>query len=55
MVFGEHVIRLINDSDLKNIKVKTFGYNDTFVPHGKVEELEKMHGLDASSIAGNID
>ena len=27
-----------------------FGYNDTFVEHGKTEELEKEYKLDAKSI-----
>ena len=34
--------------------VKTFGYNDVFVEHGKPEELEKLYGLDAESIANII-
>lgn len=50
MDFGETVIKTINESDLKDIKVKTFGYNDCFVEHGKIEELEEKYGLDASSI-----
>jgi len=51
---GETVIRLINESNISNIKVKTFGYNDTFVQHGKIEELEKLYKLDAKSISDNV-
>ena len=52
--FGETVINCINNSDLKDIKVKTFGYNDLFVEHGKVDELEKKYGLDAETIFEKI-
>ena len=31
-----------------------FGWPDTFVEHGSVAELERLHGLDAESIAGKI-
>lgn len=48
--FGETVINCINNSDLKDIKVKTFGYKDLFVEHGKVDELEKKYKLDGESI-----
>lgn len=47
---GSAVIELVNNSNLENIKVKTFGYNDCFVKHGKVEELEKEYGLDINDI-----
>ena len=47
---GTAVIQCINDSDLQNIKVKTFGYNDIFVKHGRIEEIEKENKLDANSI-----
>lgn len=50
MDFGASVIEAINDSELKDIKVKRFGYNDCFVKHGNVEELEKMHKLDTKNI-----
>ena len=48
---GSAVIELINNNDLKDIKVKTFGYDDLFVKHGSVEEIEKENKLDANSIA----
>jgi len=38
-----------------SVTVKTFGYKDVFVKHGKTEELEKLHGLDAESIANSIE
>lgn len=51
---GSAVIELLNKSKLKNIKVKTFGYNDCFVEHGKTEELEERYKQDAVSIAKEI-
>lgn len=54
MDFGTCVLEAINDSKLENIKVKRFGYNDCFVKHGSVEELEKEYELDAESICEKI-
>ena len=51
---GSCVIDAINRSNLKNIKVLTFGYPDTFIEHGKTEELEAKYKQDARSIAKNI-
>ena len=50
MDFGSSVIEAINDSKLENIKVKRFGYNNCFVKHGSVEELEKMYKIDVENI-----
>ena len=51
---GSTVIETINNSNLKGIDIKSFGYDDIFVEHGKVEELEKEYGLDAESILKRI-
>jgi len=48
---GTSVIEAINNSNLVDIKVKTFGYDDCFVKHGSVEEIEKENQLNAESIA----
>ena len=47
---GTKVIEAINDSDLKDIKIKTFGYNDCFVKHGLAQELEKEYKLNKEDI-----
>ena len=47
---GSAVLELINRSNLESIKIKTYGYDDTFVEHGKVEELEEKYGLTAEKI-----
>lgn len=54
MGFGASVIEAINDSKLENIKTKRFGYNDCFVKHGSIEELEKEYGLDKDKLTEDI-
>lgn len=51
--FGSAVLEFVSDEDLK-IPVKRLGISDDFVPHGKPEELYKLCGLDAESIAESI-
>ena len=51
---GAAVIEAINNSDLENIKVKTFGYDDCFVKHGKAEEIEKKFLLDYKNLSEDI-
>jgi 1-deoxy-D-xylulose-5-phosphate synthase len=51
---GSKVIEAINNSNLKDIKVKAFGYDDCFVKHGSIKELEKEYKLDAESILNSI-
>ncbi len=48
------VEELISKNKEDNIKFKAFGLPDTFIEHGKVEELEEMYKLDAKSIAKEI-
>lgn len=47
---GTAVVEALNSSELKDVKVKTFGYDDCFVKHGSVKEIEKKYGLDKNSI-----
>lgn len=47
------VVELINKNNL-NINVKGYGYDDKYVHHGTVKELEKENGLDEESIYNNI-
>lgn len=48
------ICELIAKENLKDIKIKGFAYKDKFVKHGKVEELEKINGLDVENIVCNI-
>lgn len=51
---GSAVLELVNRNDIENIKIKSFGYNDIFVEHGRVEELEEKYGLTAEKISKNL-
>ena len=51
---GSAVLELVNKNKLENIKIKSYGYDDIFVEHGKVEELEDKYGLTAEKISKNI-
>ena len=45
---------MIATKHLKDITVRNFGYPDTFVEHGSVDELEKKYRLDEESILNSI-
>ena len=49
-----NILDLINRSELENVKIIPFGYDDSFVTHGSVEELEKEKGIDVGSIVEKI-
>ena len=51
---GTSVNELINDCRIDGVHVKAYGYDDVFVQHGSVDELEELNGLDAKSIALSI-
>ena len=51
---GSTVIEAVSNSSLDNIKIKNFGYDNLFVEHGKVDELEKKYGLDAENLYKTI-
>jgi 1-deoxy-D-xylulose-5-phosphate synthase len=41
---------LIVRNNIKNVKIKNFGYPNIFVKHGSVKEIEKKYGLDIKNI-----
>ena len=47
--FGSLVTKALQVLD-KPCKIKTFGYLDSFIPQGSVEELQKEYGLDSKEI-----
>ena len=51
---GTSVIELINECKVEDVYVKCYGYDDKFVSHGSVEELEELNGLDAKNISLSI-
>ena len=44
-----NILELINNNKL-DIDIKSFGYNDTFVTHGSITELEELNKLDINNI-----
>ena len=44
------VKELIIENELKDIKIKSFGYPDVFVEHGMTNELEEKYGVDVKNI-----
>ncbi len=50
---GEMLSEFVIEEDL-NVTVTSYEYPDKFIPHGNNNELEKLLGLDAYSIAENI-
>lgn len=51
---GSAVVEAVNKSDIQDVKIKSFGYDDTFVEHGTVKELEDKYGLSAEKISGKL-
>ena len=51
---GSSVEEAVNKSELKNIKIKTFGYDDTFVEHGTVEQIENEYNLTTEKISKKL-
>lgn len=51
---ASHIEHLLIENKLESVKFKSFGWNNSFVEHGKVEELEKLYGLDVESIVNYI-
>ena len=45
----------IVEEKIENITLKSFAYPDEFIKHGKVEEIEKIYGLDKESIKNEIN
>ena len=48
------ISEIILKNKLKNIDFRCYGYNDKFVKHGSVDELEIVNKLDSKSIAEDI-
>ncbi len=51
---GTSVSELISERRISDVHLKSYGYDDSFVQHGSVDELEKLNGLDAKSIALSV-
>ena len=52
---GSEIENIIIEKGLKDIAFKKYGYPDEFVKHGSIGEIEKKYGLDAESLARDIE
>lgn len=52
--FGTAVINEIAKSNLSDIQIKTLGYDNCFVKHGSIKEIEKLYKLDTENIIKSI-
>ena len=50
---ASHIENLIVENELQEVKLQSYGWKDEFIKHGKVEELEKIYGLDEETISRN--
>ncbi len=53
--FGSSILEFIAENNYQNISLKRLGIPDNFVEHGKVSELNKIIGLDITSIKKEIN
>ena len=52
---GSSIKQLIVDSNLKNIRIKSFAYPDQFIEHGSTYDLEKKYEMDTIAISKYIE
>lgn len=45
---------LIIEENLKDIRLKNYGYLDEFIKHGTVEEIENLYGMNEEDIVNSI-
>lgn len=51
---GTAIEELIVEENIKDVKIKKYGYPDKFIEHGTVNELEKLYHVDQQSIEEDI-
>ena len=49
------LLEFLNKNNIKNVQVKTFEYEDSFITHGKTSLVEESLGLLPSQIAQFIN
>ena len=52
---GAHAEDIILKNEIQGVKFKAFSWGDSFIEHGKPEELETMNGLDVDSICKEVE
>lgn len=45
---------IIAEKGIKDVKLRTYGYSDTFIEHGSTKELEKKYHLNVDHIVYDI-
>ena len=48
--FGSAVLEILNEMEMRRVKMKRIGIPDGFIEHGKQSELRKKYGLDEEGI-----
>jgi 1-deoxy-D-xylulose-5-phosphate synthase len=48
--FGSKVLEMLNNRDVKDIKVEMVGYPNKFIEHGDLSDIEKKYQLDLEGI-----
>lgn len=48
------IVELLQRNKIFNVEVKGFAYEDKYIQHGTVEELEKINGLNSECIAKQV-
>ena len=51
---GEILAAFLQEERIFNVRIVSFEFEDQFIPHGKVADVEKSLGLDVDSISENI-
>ena len=50
-----NILDLVNRSNIENVEITPVGYDDCFITHGSVDELEKEMKIDTKSIVEKIN
>ena len=51
---GSAILEFLSDNNIYNIKLKSYEYEDEFIPHGDKNNIEKLLNIDTESIAKDI-
>ena len=51
---GSGILEFYNKNNIK-AHVNIFAYDDKFITHGEIDELHKIHEMDADGIAARIE
>ncbi|MDK2933375.1 MAG: 1-deoxy-D-xylulose-5-phosphate synthase [Clostridiales bacterium] len=51
---GSLILKELNEKNCNDIQIKIKGFPDTLIPHGSMNELYKIYGLDSDSIVKEV-